>query len=235
MIKALSPFRYFHSSPEVIRLVVMMYIRFPLSLRNVEDLLFERGIDLCHETVRHWWNRFGPLFAAEVRRQRVSRMRGFQHWRWHLDEMYVRINGEMRYLWRAVDHEGEILESYVTRKRDKSAALRFMKRVLKRHGRVEKIVTDGLRSYPAAMHDLGNLERRELGLYLNNRAENSHLPFRRRERAMLRFRQMRSLQKFASVHASIANHFNLERHLVDRQTYRDRRSAAMAEWQNLIA
>ena len=112
---------------------------------------------------------------------------------------------------------------------------RALKRVLKRHGRVEKIVTDGLRSYPAAMHDLGNLERRELGLYLNNRAENSHLPFRRRERAMLRFRQMRSLQKFASVHASIANHFNLERHLVDRQTYRDRRSAAMAEWQNLIA
>jgi len=234
-LKSDNPFRYFHSSPEVIRLVVMMYIRFPLSLRNVEDLLIERGIDLCHETVRLWWNRFGPLFAADIRRRRVSRMRGFQHWRWHLDEMYVRINGEMHYLWRAVDHEGEILESYVTKKRDKSAALRFMKRVLKRHGKVGKIVTDGLRSYPAAMQDLGNLERREVGRYLNNRAENSHLPFRRRERAMLRFRQMKSLQKFASVHASIANHFNLERHLVDRQTYRDRRSVAMAEWQNLMA
>ena len=235
MIKVPSPFRYFHSSPEVIRLVVMMYIRFPLSLRNVEDLLFERGIDLSHETVRLWWNRFGPLFAAEIRRQRVSRMRGFRHWRWHLDEMYVRINGEMRYLWRAVDHEGEILESYVTRKRDKAAALRFMKGTLKRHGKVEKIVTDGLRSYGAALQDLGNLGRREMGRYRNNRAENSHLPFRRRERAMLRFRHVRSLQKFASVHASIANHFNLERHLVDRQTYRDRRSAAMAEWQNLMA
>ena len=97
-----SPFRYFNSSPEVIRLVVMMYVRFPLSLRNVEDLLFERGIDLCHETVRHWWNRFGPMFAGEIRRQRVSRMRGFRHWRWHLDEMYVKLNGEMVYLWRGL-------------------------------------------------------------------------------------------------------------------------------------
>ena len=92
--KPASPFRYFNSSPEVIRLVVMMYVRFPLSLRNVEDLLFERGIDICHETVRHWWNRFGPLFAADVRRQRVSRMRAFRHWRWHLDEMYVKLHRE---------------------------------------------------------------------------------------------------------------------------------------------
>ena len=119
--KPANPFRYFHSSPEVIRLVVLMYVRFPLSLRNVEDLLFERGIDLCHETVRLWWNRFGPLFAADIRRQRVSRMRGFRHWQWHVDEVYVRINGEMHYLWRAVDHEGEILESYATKTRDKAA------------------------------------------------------------------------------------------------------------------
>src|SRR5665647_487172 len=115
------PFRYFHSAPELIREVVMLYIRFPLSLRNVEDLLFERGIDICHETVRLWWNRFGPLFASEIRRQRVSFMRGFRQWRWHLDEMYVKINGEMHYLWRAVDHEGEVLESYVTKTRDKAA------------------------------------------------------------------------------------------------------------------
>ena len=233
--KTVSPFRYFHSSPEVIRLVVMMYVRFPLSLRNVEDLLFERGIDLCHETVRLWWNRFGPLFAADIRRQRISRMRGFRHWRWHLDEVYVKINGETHYLWRAVDHEGEVLESYVTRKRDKSAALRFLKKALKRHGSAEKIVTDGLRSYPAAMRDLGNLDRHEMGRWLNNRAENSHLPLRRRERAMLRFRRMKSLQKFASVHASLHNHFNSERHLVDRQTFKLRRSAALAEWQSLAA
>jgi len=216
-------------------MAVMLYVRFPLSLRNVEDLLFERGVDICHATVRFWWNRFGPMFAAEIRRQRVSRMRGFRHWRWHLGEVFVKINGERHYMWRAVDHEGEILESYVTKKRDKSAALAFLKRALKRHGRADKIVTDGLRSYPAAMRELGNLDRREMGRWLNNRAENSHLPFRRRERAMQRFRQMKSLQKFASVHASFHNHFNQERHLVDRQTYRTRRSAALAEWQSLVA
>jgi len=233
--KPANPFRYFHSSPEVIRLVVLMYVRFPLSLRNVEDLLFERGIDICHETVRLWWNRFGPMFAADIRRQRVSAMRGFRQWRWHLDEVYVKINGETHYLWRAVDHEGEILESYVTKTRDKKAALAFMRKALKRHGKAETIVTDGLRSYPAAMRELGNEQRREMGRHVNNRAENSHLPFRRRERAMLRFRQMKSLQKFASVHASISNHFQSQRHLVDRQTYKTLRSAALAEWQTLAA
>ena len=235
MSKVDNPFRYFNSSPEVIRLVVMMYVRFPLSLRNVEDLLFERGIDICHETVRLWWNRFGPLFAADIRRQRVSRMRGFRHWRWHFDEVFLKINGERHYLWRAVDHEGEVLESYVTKKRDKSAALQFFKKALKRHGSPATIVTDGLKSYPAAMKDLGVEERREMGRWMNNRSENSHLPFRRRERVMLRFRQMKSLQKFASVHANVHNHFNSERHLVDRQTYKAARSAALAEWQNLVA
>ena len=175
------------------------------------------------------------MFAADIRRQRVSRMKGFRHWRWHLDEMYVKLGGEMVYLWRAVDHEGEILESYVTKKRDKSAALAFIKKALKRHGKAETIVVDGLRSYPAAMRDLGNLERRKMGRWKNNRAENSHLPFRRRERAMLRFRRMKTLQKFASVHASLTNHFNQERHLVDRQTYKLRRSVALAEWQSLMA
>ena len=233
--KPASPFRYFNSSPQVIRLVVMMYVKYPLSLRNVEDLLFERGIDICHETVRMWWNRFGPMFAGDIRRQRVSHMRGFRHWRWHLDEMYVKLGGEMVYLWRAVDQEGEILESFLTKKRDKAAALSFMKRALKRHGSPEAVTTDGLRSYGAAMNELGNSEKREVGRWANNRVENSHLPFRRRERAMLRFRQMKTLQKFASVHAGLHNHFNSERHLVDRQTYKTRRSAALAEWHSLMA
>lgn len=229
-----SPFKRFNSSPEVIRFVVLMCIRFPLSLRNVEDLLFKRGIDICHETVRFWWNRFGPMFAADIRRQRISHMRGFRHWRWHLDEMYAKINGELHYLWHAVDHEGEILESFITKKRDKSAALAFMKKALKRHGRAETIIIDGLRSYPEAMRELGNLDRREMGRWLNNRVENSHLPLRRGERAMLRFRRMKSLQKFASVHANVHNHFSQERHLVDRQTHKARRSAALAEWQILM-
>ena len=213
----------------------MLYIRFPLSLRNVEDLLFERGYDLCHETVRLWWNRFGPLFASEIRRRRINHMRGFRQWRWHLDEMYVKVNGEMRYLWRAVDHEGEILESFVTKERDKAAALKFMKKALKRHGSPEAITTDGLRSYKAAMTELGNAEKQHVGRWANNRVENSHLPFRRRERAMQRFRQMKTLQKFSSVHAQVHNHFNQERHLVDRQTYKQRRSVALAEWQIVMA
>ncbi|MDB5726700.1 MAG: transposase [Novosphingobium sp.] len=156
------------------------------------------------------------MFAGDIRRQRVSRMRGFRHWRWHLDETYVKLNGEMVYLWRAVDQEGEILESYITKTGDKAAALTFMKKALKRPGSPEKITTDGLRSYRAAMKDLGNPEKQAVGRWANNRLENSHLSFRRRERAMLGFRRMKTLQKFASVHANIHNHFNLERHLVDR-------------------
>ena len=230
-----SPFRCFNSSPEVIRLVVMMYVRFPLSLRNVEDLLFERGIDICHETVRLWWNRFGPLMASDIRRQRVSRMRGFRHWQWHLDEMYVKLNGEMVYLWRAVDHEGEVLESFVTKTRDKEAALTFIKKAMKRHGKAKSITTDGLRSYRAAMKEIGNQDLQEIGRWANNRAENSHQPFRRRERAMLRFRRMKTLQKFASVHGSVHNHFNQERHLISREHYKERRSAALAEWRAVMS
>jgi putative transposase len=228
-----NPFRYFDSSPEVIRLVVMMYVKYPLSLRNVEDLLFERGIDICHETVRLWWNRFGPMFAAEIRKKRVDRMRSHTHWRWHLDEVYVKSNGEMRYLWRAVDHEGEVLESFASKTRDKPAALKFIKKLMKRHGRAKAITTDGLRSYKAAMKDLGNADKQEVGRWANNRAENSHLPFRRRERAMLRFRQMKTLQKFSSVHAAFHNHFNQDRHLISRETYKAQRSAALAEWKTL--
>jgi putative transposase len=174
-----NPFRCFNSSPEVIRLVVMMYVKYPLSLRNVEDLLFERGIDICHETVRFWWNRFGPMFAGEIRRRRGSHVRGFTQWRWHLDEVYVKINGQMHYLWRAVDHEGEVLEALATKERDKPAALKLMKRLMKRYGRPVKVVTDGLRSYSAALGDLGMADRQVVGRWKNNRAENSHQPFRR--------------------------------------------------------
>ncbi len=230
-----SPFLRFNSSPEVIRLVVLMYVRFPLSLRNVEDLLFERGIDICHETVRMWSNRFGPMFAGNIRRQPVSAMRGFRHWRWHLDEVYVKINGEMHYLWRAVDHVDEVLESYVTKTRDKAAALTFMTKALKRNGAPEAITTDGLRSYRAAMTELGNTQKQEVGRWANNRVENSHLPFRRRKRAELRFRQIKSLQKFASVHANLHNQFKLERHLIDRKTFKERRTAALANWRQIAA
>jgi len=230
-----NPFRYFKTSPEVIRLAVMMYVRFPLSLRNVEDLLHERGIDISHETIRFWWNRFGPMFAAEIRKKRSSEMPRRMQWRWHLDEVFVRISGEIRYLWRAVDHEGEVLEVFVTKKRDRKAALRFMKKAMKLYGRPEVIVTDRLRSYQAAMKEIGNEVRQETGRWLNNRAENSHQPFRRREQAMAKFRSPATLQKFAAVHASVHNHFNQERHLYSRHDFKPNRSAALDEWRQLAA
>jgi putative transposase len=145
----------------------------PLSLRQVEDLLFERGIDICHETVRFWWNRFGPMFGAEIRKRRVLR-RSYSQWRWHLDEVFVRINGETHYLWRAIDHESEVLEVFATKRRDRKAALTFLKRAMKRYGRPGTIVTDRLRSYGAAMKVVGVSDRQECGRWLNNRAENSH-------------------------------------------------------------
>ena len=229
-----SPLRYFKTSHEIIRLAVMMYIRFPLSLRNVEDLLHERGIDICHETVRFWWNRFGPMFAAEIRKRRVACQRS-SHWRWDLDEVFVKINGKQHYLWRAIDHDGEVQESFLTQRRDKKAALKFLKKSLKRHGSAEEIVTDRLQSYAAALRDLGICDKQETRRWANNRAENSHQPFRRRERAMLRFRRMRTLQKFASGHAVVFNHFNQDRSLFGQQNFKAKRTAAFAEWRQLCA
>lgn len=223
-----NPFRYFKTSPEVIRLAVMMYVRFPLSLRNVEDLLHERGIDISYETIRFWWNRFGPMFAAEIRKRRIQ-SHAYSNWRWHLDEVFVKINGETHYLWRAVDHEGEVLESFVTKRRDRKAALRFLKKLMKQYGTPKMIVTDRLRSYRAAMSELGNATKQNTERWLNNRAENSHLPFRRRERAMQRFRLARSLQKFTSIHSSVTNHFNHQRHLISRDNYKTKRGAALIE------
>ena len=229
-----NPFRYFNSSPEVIRSTVMLYVRFPLSLRQVEDLLYERGIDISYETVRYWWNRFGPLFSLEIRKRRI-RHGSYSLWRWHLDEVFVRINGKTHYLWRAVDHEGEVLEVLATKRRDRGAALEFLKQAMKRYGRPASIVTDRLRSYGATMKDIGVEDLQLCGQWLNNRAENSHQPFRRREGAMARFRDIKTLQKLASVHASIHNHFNHQRHLNRRDIFKQARAVALVEWQQLAA
>jgi putative transposase len=229
-----NPFKWFKTNPEIIRLAVLLYVRFPLSLRNVEDLLHEQGVDVSHETVRFWWHRFGPMFAAEIRKRRIEGMRS-SRWRWHLDEMFVKINGEVHHLWWAVDHEGEVLERFVTRKRDKKAAMKFLRKTMRRYGQPEVIVTDRLRSYGAALREIGSSARQQTGRWANNRAENSHLPFRRRERAMLRFRRMRSLQKIAAVHASVYNHFNQERSLNSRDIFQRNRTAALAEWRGLFA
>ncbi len=213
----------------------MMYIRFPLSLRNVEDLLHERGIDVCHERIRLWVDRFGTFFARTIRKRRSQDMRQVTQRRWHLDEVFVKIAGETHYLWRAIDHEGEVLEAYVTKTRDKAAALKFLRKAMTRYGNPKVVVTDGLASYGAAMKEIGNEGKRQVGRYLNNQAENSHLPFRRRERAMLRFRRMRNLQKFAAMHASVHNHFSLDRQFSSRSTFKAKRDNALQEWRALIA
>ena len=213
----------------------MMYVRFPLSLRNVEDLLHERGIDICHETVRYWWNKFGPMFAKEIRKKRMQPSPNYSNWRWQLDEVFVKINGELHYLWRCVGHEGEVLEAFVSKRRDRKAALKFLKKIIKRYGKPHEIVTDRLKSYRAAMKVIGDSEVQEVGRWKNNRCENSHLPFRRREQAMLKFRRLRSLQKFVSIHSSIHNHFNHDRHLTSREYFKSQRTAAIAEWRRLSA
>ena len=174
------------------------------------------------------------MFAAEIRKRRIH-YRSYSPWRWHLDEVFVRINGETHYLWRAVDHEGKVLEVFATKHRDRRAALKFLKRTMKRYGGPRVIVTDRLRSYGAAMKVIGVEGRQVCGRWLNNRAENSHPPFRRRERAMARFRHIKTLQKFAAVHALIHNHFNQERHLYNRENFKLNRSAALAEWRQLAA
>jgi len=162
-------------------------------------------------------------------------MRQSPQWRWHLDEVFVKINGKKHDLWRAVDHEGEVLESYVTKRRDRKPESRFLKKSMKRYSNPEFVVTDRLASYRAAMKVIGNERRKEVGRHLNNRAENSHLPFRRKERVMLRFRLMRSLQKFVAVHSSVYNHFNHQRNIERRPRCKDLRSAALLEWRELLA
>lgn len=208
--------------------------RFPRSPRSVGGLLHERGVEASHETGRCRWHRFEPLFAAEIRKRRIEGMRS-SRWGWQLDEMFAKLGGERHYLWRAVDHEGEVLESLVTRTRDKRAALKFLKKAMRKHGRAEIIVTDRFRSHGAALRETGAGHRQETGRWANNRAKNSHLPFRRRERAMQRFRLMRSLQVFAAVHATVSNHFNQERSLSSRLQFRANRTTALAEWRGLCA
>ncbi len=174
------------------------------------------------------------MFAAAIRKRRVHH-RSYSLWRWHLDEVFVRINGETHYLWRAVDHEGEVLEAFATKRRDRRAALKFLKRTMKRYSRPRSIVTDRLRSYRSAMKGIGNAADQGCGRWLDNRAANSHQPFRRREGAMARFRDVKTLQKFAAAHASIHNHFNQDRHLTRRDFFKKNRSAALAEWRRLAA
>ena len=213
--------------PDVIRQAVWLYFRFTMSLRDVEDLLAERGIDVSCETVRCWANKFGPTIAANIRRAR-----GRASCVWHLDEMVVRIGDRRMFMWRAVDSEGEVLDVLVQKRRNKAAALKLLRKLLRNQGaKPQKIITDGLRSYKAAMRELGCLGRHCPGrLRDNNRAENSHLPVRRRERKMQRFKSQGQAQRFVSTHSAIYNTFNIQRHLIYRNTMRRFRTSAMEEW-----
>src|SRR6202795_3003424 len=212
--------------PPIIQHAIWLYLRFTLSYRDVEDLLAERGLEVSYETVRRWVLKFRPLFARELRRRRPRPTT-----RWHLDEMAVMIAGRRFWLWRAVDDEGEVLDLLVQRRRDKAAAVKLMRRLLKKQGFAsEVLVTDNLRSYGAAKFEIGLSARHEQGLRKNNRAENSHQPTRRRERKMQRFKSPGSAQRFVSVHAAVYNTFNVQRHLISRRTLRCFRAEAMEQW-----
>jgi transposase-like protein len=216
--------------PSIIQHAIWLYLRFTLSYRDVEDLLAERGLEVSYETVRRWVLKFGATVAQRSRKRRPRPSD-----RWHLDEMVVRIAGRRMYLWRAVDHEGEILDMLVQRRRDKRAALRLMRKLLRKQGFAPSlVVTDKLRSYGAAFRELHLTCRHEQGLRKNNRAENSHQVVRRRERKMQRFKSAASAQRFLSMHAAVHNTFNHQRHLISRSTLRIFRAEAAAQWSDAV-
>src|SRR4051812_1628991 len=216
----------YHFPPAVIQHAVWLYLRFTLSYRDVEDLLAERGLAVSYETVRRWVRKFGPAIARRLRQRRPKPSP-----RWHLDEMVARIGGQHLDLWRAVDDEGEVLDVLVQRRRDKHAARKLMRKLLKKQGFAPTdITTDELRSYGAAFAGIGLTARQERGLRRNTRAEVSPQPVRRRERKMQRFKSPGSAQRFVSMHAAVHNTFNVQRHLVSRRTLRTFRAQAMADW-----
>jgi transposase-like protein len=200
-------------------------------LHDVEDLLAERGVTVSYETVRRWVNHFGPMVAADLRKRRRK-----PHTTWRLDEVDLKIDGRMLYLRRAVDAEGEVLDVLVQSKRNKHAAFKLMRKLLKKYVFApERLTTDDLRSYGAAAHDLGIDSRHERGRWKNNRAENSRQPTRLRERKMQRFKSVGSTQKFLSSHAAIYNTFNVQRHLTSAQSHRKLRAVAMSTWREAMA
>jgi putative transposase len=217
--------------PEIIRHATCLYLRFTLSYRDVEELLAERGLEISYETIRRWVIKFGPAIARNLRRLRPRPAHT-----WHLDEMVVAIQGRRMYLWRAVDSEGEILDVLVQPRRDKTAALRLMRKLLKKQGYVPHVlVTDKLSSYGRARRELGLSARHEQGLRKNNRAENSHQVVRRREQKMQGFKSAGSAQRFLSTHSAVHNTFNHQRHLVSHRTLRVLRSEAAEQWQRATA
>jgi putative transposase len=212
--------------PSIIRHSIWMCARFTLSLRDVEELLAERGLDVSYETVRRWFPKFGSDIAANLRARRPTPSN-----HWHLDEMVIVIWWQHHWLWRAVDNEGEVLDFLVQSRRDTKAAMKLMRKLLKRQGFApSRIVTDKLRSYRAAFRRLGLTARHDQGLRANNRPENSHQPVRRRERKMQRFKSSGGTQHFLSVHSATYNTFYHQRHLVNRPTFKQLRAGSFDVW-----
>ena len=211
----------------VIRHAVWLYFRFSLSLRDVEELLARRGIEVSYETIRCWTIKFGPLIARRLKKRRPAPSP-----RWHLDEMVCWIGGRRMYLWRAVDDEGEVLDLVVQRRRDTEAALKLLGRLLRNQPiEPKRITTDGLASYGSALRELGLGDIHRPGrLRENNRVENSRLPIRRQERQQQGFKSQAAAQKFLTTHAAIYNTFNVQRHLISRPTLRRFRARADAAW-----
>ncbi len=212
---------------DVIRQAVWLYYRFTLSYRDVEDLLAQRGVEVSYETIGCWTLKFGPQIAANLRRRRYA-----PTGRWHLDEIYVRVGGQKRWLWRAVDDEGEVLDVLVPKRRNKHAALKLLRKLLRNQGvHPESITTDKLASYGASLREFGLTAcHRPGGMRENNRAENSHMAIRRRERKQQKFKSRGSAQRFLSTHAPIYNTFNLQPHLIRRPTLRLFRTEAYRTW-----
>jgi putative transposase len=217
--------------PDIISYAVWLYYRFNLSHRDIEDLLAERGITVSREAIRLWCIKFGAIYTRRLKRKH----RGYGDV-FYIDEVFVKINGRRHYLWRAVDQDGEVVDVFLQAKRDGAAAKRFFRRLLRSHGgEPRKIVTDKLRSYGVAHRELILDAIHDNSQYANNRAEQSHEPTRVRERVMRKFKSIKQAQRFLGAHAAVSNLFNLGRHKVRAQHYRDLRVSAFAEWNRAVA
>jgi len=220
------PFKHHRFPANVIRHSIWLYARFALSLRDVEEMLAERGLDVSYETIRRWFLKFGTSIAANLRTVRPTPS---DHW--HLDEMVIGIRGERYWLWRAVDNEGEVLDFLVQSRRDTSAAMKLLKKLLRRHGFTPtRIVTDKLRSYRSVSCRSGLTAIHDLGRYANDRAETSHQPVRRRERQQQRFKSPGSAQRFLSIQSATCNTFYRQRHLIRRPMFKKLRGGSFAAW-----
>jgi putative transposase len=229
-MKITNIYKRYRFPSEIIQYAVWLYYRFNLSHRDIEDLLADRGINVTYEAIRLWCNRFGPKYAARLKRKHQGYGDTF-----FIDEVFVKIDGKQHYLWRAVDQDGEVIDVYLQKRRDGAAAKRFFKRLLKKHhDEPRKIVTDKLRSYGVAHRELIPDTIHDTSQYANNRAELSHQPTRVRERGMRKFKSIVQAQRFLGVHSAVYNLFNLGRHLISASHYRLFRMRAFASWRSVV-